>query len=295
MEKIKAVAFDVDGTLVKDGQRPDKIVKQLACLARALPVFLISGSSYQALEKKIVSDLATTGAKFEVYASGGAIHLSYEGNIPTYDVQHGLDVCVPKEDIAQVRALVQQEARTERNWGDDTAEVDRVTNAYRFWARDRGEGYVWSHPSKWTINITNPGSTDSNSAIRVEARRDPIGERVVALSIKSIPRELVGVPVKFRQRLANKLRQALHSKYQVLPAGFASVDVNLGNGTKARAIEHLTLNLGIQPEHILYFGDEFGEHGNDKIVRDLGVQCVDVADGGPDLTANLIKEILPAI
>lgn len=293
MEKFKVLAFDVDGTLVKDGQRPTEMVKLLAILARAVPLALVSGSSYQALEKKIVNDLVREGVSFEVYASGGAVHLSYQGNLPIYDSQHGADIHIPKSDISIVRTVVEEAARNSRNWGDDTSEVDRVANAYRFWAKERGEGYVWSHPQKWSIKVTNPGSVDSNSAIRVEARRNPTGERVVALSVKSIPRELDGIAVKFRDRLTDKLRQALQNHYQVLPAGHASVDVNLGNGTKALAIGHLAQSLNIGPQDILYFGDEFGVQGNDRAVLNAGVNnIVDVSSGGPELTVSCLKDLL---
>jgi hydroxymethylpyrimidine pyrophosphatase-like HAD family hydrolase len=291
LSRYKYLAFDVDGTLVIGGKHPEGMVEMLNRLSQVVPWGLISGSSHLALQRKIVDALLVSQIKFDEYSSGGSVRLIHGVGQPIYDSSHASDVYIPNEDALKVRQLVQDAARSPEFWGDTWLDTNDFLARYRQWALKNREGNIPAELATWKVGLSVPGIIDPHSALRVELRHDPIGKRMVGISIKSIPRVLDGVNSKFVDRLTSKLQNALQGEYQVLPAGFASIDVNMGNGHKGRAIENIVNRLGILPHQILYFGDEF-EDGNDKIIKDLGVTCVDVSSGGPDMTLSYLKKVL---
>lgn len=64
--------------------------------------------------------------------------------------------------------------------------------------------------------------------------------------------------------------------------GMSSIDVSLSGFDKSYAIQTL-LKSGYTADEIIYFGDQFGEDGNDSPVKMTGVRCVEVKNWGETL------------
>jgi hydroxymethylpyrimidine pyrophosphatase-like HAD family hydrolase len=99
----------------------------------------------------------------------------------------------------------------------------------------------------------------------------------------------------------------LKGQYGVLVGGRTTIDIQKYGVDKAFAMRDLKDSLDHQ-EEILYFGDSFGEQGNDRPVAYVeGVQCISVGgganlpsgvialDGGPAATKACLRSILWAL
>ena len=102
-------------------------------------------------------------------------------------------------------------------------------------------------------------------------------------------------------------RRLTKGQYGVLVGGRTTIDIQKYGVDKAFAMRDLQDNLEYRGE-ILYFGDSFGEQGNDRPVAYVeGVQCISVGggenlpsgviavDGGPAATTACLRSILWAL
>ena len=129
------------------------------------------------------------------------------------------------------------------------------------------------------------------------------GEQLALKPVKADLRETLIDHIK--DRVCGDRR--LKGQYGVLVGGRTTIDIQKYGVDKAFAMRDLKDSLDHQ-EEILYFGDSFGEQGNDRPVAYVeGVQCISVGggenlpsgvialDGGPAATKACLRSILWAL
>ena len=72
--------------------------------------------------------------------------------------------------------------------------------------------------------------------------------------------------------------------------GSTSVDVTEAGVDKSFGIRTLSELTGIALDEMVFVGDRLDEHGNDRPVLDMGVECI--ATTGPEETPRIIRELI---
>lgn len=85
-------------------------------------------------------------------------------------------------------------------------------------------------------------------------------------------------PLKIKRiEMRKKLIELIdNSKFEVFINGSTSLDISLKEIDKGYGMNKLLKHLELQPEEALFFGDSFGEEGNDLAVIKTKVRCFEV-------------------
>ncbi len=94
---------------------------------------------------------------------------------------------------------------------------------------------------------------------------------------------------KKREHIISFMKPLL-SDFSVHIGGSTSIDVTRHNIDKAYGLTQLLKRLNLEPERMLFVGDELFVDGNDAPALTLGCECRQVA--GPEETKKLIRELL---
>ncbi len=70
----------------------------------------------------------------------------------------------------------------------------------------------------------------------------------------------------------------LFAGYNCFIGGSSSFDITSGQFNKYFALKNFCDNTGYSLDEVVYFGDDFGEGGNDSHVKLGGVDCVEITD-----------------
>ncbi len=116
--------------------------------------------------------------------------------------------------------------------------------------------------------------------------------------------------VAFHALLSARLQEEAPAQFSVLLGGGTTVDIQLRGVDKRKAVRYLMERQGLQGGDMLYWGNEFGEHGNDLAVarmpdeqRPVGIVNVGPPSGldtgriyedgnGPEGTVSYLKFLL---
>jgi HAD superfamily hydrolase (TIGR01484 family) len=84
-----------------------------------------------------------------------------------------------------------------------------------------------------------------------------------------------------------RVLQELLPEFDVKIGGATTIDVTRKGINKAYGIKKMTEHLGFAKDEMTYFGDDFGEGGNDYPVMEAGVDCIPVEN--PEDTKSKLK------
>lgn len=331
LDNIKIVAFDVDGTLTTGYSKPDEILDTMVDLVIAMSkrggkVAFISGSPIGSLRGKFTTELVARLNEidprlvnsFEVYSSGGAVRTIYQGINEVYDNTFAQHINVSLESAEKARATVENIIRNPQLWGATQEEQIKTLDYFRAWAKSHGEGAVpsFENIAKWKVYPVYDGERNLKSSAIVQKRRDPDHKRITGLAVGKFPKFLVNGQISIREAIAKELQNVFGKEFQVLPAGFQTIDMNLaGQGGKGYSLTNLINNLGVTAGNVLYIGDELGLRGNDREAFEAGnITAVNVGEEivpksedaivnvsthynvvGPDCTVRYLQEILSVL
>lgn len=94
----------------------------------------------------------------------------------------------------------------------------------------------------------------------------------------------------------NKRRPVVHKLLELLPefdirmGGTSTIDITKKGINKAYAVRRLLEHLKLETTQALYVGDALYPHGNDEIVKETGVETIQVS--GPSETEQIIARII---
>ena len=80
-----------------------------------------------------------------------------------------------------------------------------------------------------------------------------------------------------RRKIYQRVCQVFGS-WNVFIGGSSSFDLTQGECNKYFALKSFCENAGYSLDEAVYFGDDFGEGGNDSHVKNGGVDCIEVVD-----------------
>ena len=93
-----------------------------------------------------------------------------------------------------------------------------------------------------------------------------------------LPEKLAYDPDRSKRRKVYARVCEVFAGYNVFIGGSSSFDITQGKFNKYYALEKFCADNGYTLDDAVYFGDDFGEGGNDSHVRLGGVDCVEISD-----------------
>ena len=272
----KIYAFDLDGTLVKGNLKPTELIGLFLKLLLYVKannglVAIISGSPIEGVEKKLLNDVATAIKKMrnlelfkyiKVSASGGLLPFSYtESGQRTYHQKAVSFTGFSQKFINEILQTVNSIIREKQFWGNTPDEVASNLHLLHAWASSKSLlSDVANHPpslSSISAQLVKVSQTQRDSIINIELRYDPSLSKVIQLCIQFLPKVLANQPTGFQGKLAQQLLPSVGHLLQIIPAGYASVDLNpAGVGGKSSALKSIIAQTPYTPKDVLFVGDE---------------------------------------
>lgn len=80
-----------------------------------------------------------------------------------------------------------------------------------------------------------------------------------------------------RRKMYRRVCEVFHD-YNCFIGGSSSFDITQGEYNKYFALKRFCSENGVSLDDVVYFGDDFGEGGNDSHVKLGGVECVEITD-----------------
>ena len=104
------------------------------------------------------------------------------------------------------------------------------------------------------------------------------------------------IRTKFVEIMSSELEKSSPGQFSVLKGGATTIDIQLMGVNKQKAIRYLINERGIDPQNMIYFGNEFNTYGNDRPVAQLDdierpAFIVDVGGSADDAVARKISVI----
>jgi phosphomannomutase len=155
MDAVKVLAFDLDGTLAESKQIiPDKIAAKLNKLLDSYTVAIVTGGTFEQVQKQVVSKLDNP-VGLEVFSCSGATYHIYgmDGLVKIYEHM------IKDDDRWEIQSQIEAAARKLGYWIDITH-----GNAFEF----RGSQFTWS-------------ACGQLAAVEVKSGYDPTGAKRKAI------------------------------------------------------------------------------------------------------------------
>lgn len=252
----KLMAFDLDGTLAPSkSPLPERMEQLLDKLLEKYEVLIISGGKYELFQRQVLANLKSTPEhlkKLHLMPTSGTRYFTYDEEAKDWKQQYAENI--PEEQKAEIiKAL---------NDGLDEAGY-RENKLYGEIIEDRD--------SQITLSILGQDIVEQlgEEGVHIKEAWDPTGEK------------------KFRLRdiIAPKIPE-----FEVRAAGATSIDVTRPGIDKAYGMKKLMERTGLKKEEILFIGDKLQPGGNDYPVKQMGIECVEVANW--EDTAKTVESIL---
>lgn len=94
---------------------------------------------------------------------------------------------------------------------------------------------------------------------------------------------------KKRKNLIKKLQPLIGQDYDIKAGGTTSIDITKEGINKATALLNFLRVSGFKNKDAIYFGDQLQKGGNDCIVKETGIECIQVRD--PQDTLRKLREM----
>jgi hypothetical protein len=202
---------------------------------------------------------------FEVYGNGAATHLTFDarGNAVPDEI-YNRRFRIPDSEAKTIRSVLEAFAETCRK--DGFGDLAAFESAY-----DRS---VWKYHFD---PETDRWFAEENGRRRIIPWVESRGDRAM-ITLKPLPSrkhirdaDELSIRRKSLDEIRKRLRDALGGRadaYAIRTGGWSSIDITL-RVNKADAVKHCLSHHGLMPEEALYFGNEFGDDGNDRPVLDF--------------------------
>lgn len=257
MEKIleklpKALAFDLDGTLApsKSHLEPD-MAEVLSKLLKYIPLAVISGASRAQFELQFLKYLDPETTNFS------NLYIFPENGACLITYSDGKWSSKYDHDFTE-------------------EEVAKITNALNSAIEKFSLSRELAEEKGWGELIENRGAQITLSAL---------GQKAPLESKQSWDPDQ-----KKRTEIRTYLNKYLLSDCEIRIGGTTSIDITKKGINKAFGINNYLEILKISKEDLTFFGDALYPGGNDEIVKETGVICVQVDN--PQATIAALRDIL---
>jgi phosphomannomutase len=238
----KIIAFDLDGTLAPSKSHfAPRMVTLFNRLLQTYQVCVISGGKYQLFQQQFLTQITDDGTLLE------KLHLMPTSGTRYYRYKKGRWQLIYAEDFTQ-----QEKAKiiSALQSGLDESGL-RPEKIYGELIEDRD--------SQITLSLLGQDIVAQlgEEGVRIKEAWDPDDTK----------------KQNIRDIIARKIPD-----FNVRVAGATSIDITKPGIDKAYGISKLLKMTGYDKEDILFFGDKIFPGGNDYAVKELGVECVSVAN-----------------
>ncbi|MCX5707688.1 MAG: 2-phospho-L-lactate transferase CofD family protein, partial [Candidatus Omnitrophica bacterium] len=312
-----AIVLDVDGTILEKsllnaagkkvqetlGDEPGgEVVRNvfIDLLSRGFRIVIITGNEFYQANDRIASFIPVHLRKnLIIYANGAAQKFTFDESGKMYEiVEYSQGKAISKEDKAIIEKILR----------DCINEYVQDFYANRQMYLEKYDGFNFF--DKTGKNLFMPD---------VQPRGERANGSVVQLALVGVPSrnkvkngKITKGELDVREAIMEKVKQRLppqlKAKYCIDRGGDTSIDIGIVGVNKSTALKDMVDTIGIDPEHIIAFGDEYRQGGNDITEISLGKQgvifvsvnpgqllvpmCCVVDDRGPQATRFWLRELV---
>lgn len=181
-------------------------------------------------------------------------------------------------------------------FGSSGASAFYNNGAFNMWTKKLWDLTLSPSETKFLIN-TLKDFCKQHDLIPLTTQEDQILDRGSQITLSILGRkapsevkEKYDPDKKIREMLVKKLAPLIDDKFELKIGGTTSIDITLKGVNKAWALEKFILESGFSKKDILYFGDQLQEGGNDHIVKQTGITCIEVTS--PEDTLKKLRMLL---
>lgn len=235
---IRAYAFDIDGTLTHSKSRlTHDVALRIQALLQTYPVALITGGNSQQIFDSIVEVLVTLPVNLF------NLHIYPLSGAECYRYEKS------PQGVAGWRC-VQREEIPPHERQHISREIRWTAKSLGLWIEN-----TWGDPIEDRLCQVTYSAWGQDAPLEIKRIWDTDGQKKLRL----------------RDALAARLPE-----YSIRVGGLTSIDVNLSHVNKGKAVQTFAQVIGVQPNQVMFIGDQLKHGGNDYPVLATGACCIPV-------------------